>query len=251
MDDLAAFHPLDPYGDLDTAAGLPCSYEAAPPQAGAEAASFDDPGDSDERWPHAVAARAPAARRRKRHPVKDYDDKDQLEALLAATALGDGAAFEALYRLTSGRLFAILVRMVHNRAEAEDLLQDAYTTAWHRAASFDGSRGSALTWLVTLARNRAIDRLRRHREHPLDEALMGAIPACAPAPDVTAETREIRTRLEEGLRQLSARQHRAIKSAFFGGMTYNELAIDLGVPQGTVKSWIRRGLAQLRAHLEP
>jgi len=251
MDDLSVFHTLDHYGEPETARSLPSSYEATPQEAEATAASFDDPGDCDERWPHAVAARAPAAHRRNQYAVKEHEGKDQLEALLAATAHGDGAAFEELYRLTSGRLLAILVRMVHNRAEAEELLQDTYTTAWCRAASFDGSRGSALTWLSTLARNRAIDRLRRHREHPLDEALIGAIPACAPTPDVTAETREICTQLEEGLRLLSAQQHRAIKSAFFCGMTYNELAIDLGVPPGTVKSWIRRGLAQLRGYLEP
>ncbi|CAM2157636.1 RNA polymerase sigma-70 factor, ECF subfamily [Paraburkholderia tropica] len=177
-------------------------------------------------------------------------DENCLETLLTRTAGGDSDAFVELYRRTSGRVFVFLVRMVFERSEAEDLLQDTYTAAWRRAESFDCSRGSAMTWLLTLARNRAIDRLRRSREFPLSDALLSTISDCAPAPDMSAEAHEMHTKLEEGLRRLSAQQHRAIKFAFYGGLSYSELANVLGVPPGTAKSWIRRGLAQLRVYLE-
>ena len=245
MGDFSAFHTLVPHAEREPAPESMCSCDEDPVQTESGTASSGDSGDGAARRP--APARSQCAARPAGVPSAGISD---LESLLAATAGGDRAAFEDLYRLTSRRLFAVLIRMAPDRAEAEELLQDTYTTAWHRAASFDCSRGSALTWLITLARNRAIDKLRRPREHPLDETLMATLRDCAPAPDAIAEAHESCSTLEAAMRRLSPQQHRAIRSAFFGGLSYSELADTLGVPQGTVKSWIRRGLAQLRIYLD-
>lgn len=93
----------------------------------------------------------------------------ELDRLLEQVAQGDQAAFAALYRAAAPRVFGVLIRMVRDKGEAEDILQDAFMTAWRRADSFDATRGGALTWLVRLARNRAIDRIRQHREAPLGD----------------------------------------------------------------------------------
>ncbi|QGZ65542.1 sigma-70 family RNA polymerase sigma factor [Paraburkholderia acidisoli] len=188
-------------------------------------------------------------------PSGTTDDHDaasraRLNALLDATARGDQAAFAELYRLASRHVFAVIVRMVHDRGEAEDLLQDVFVSAWRRADSFDGTRGGAMTWLVTLARNRAIDRLRQHREAPLDEAAAAEIPDEDPTPAAAAEASEERARLERCMERLEAAQRGAVREAFFSGATYSELAERLRVPLGTLKSWIRRSLMQLKTCLE-
>lgn len=173
-----------------------------------------------------------------------------LNQLLARVGQGDQAAFAELYRLASARVFAAIVRMVHDRAEAEDLLQDVFTTAWRRADLFDPARGGAMTWLVTLARNRTIDRLRQHRETPLAEDSELDLADDHPTPAALAEASEERRRLEHCLEQLAPQQHRAVREAFFSGATYSELAAQLSVPLGTLKSWIRRSLMQLKTCLE-
>lgn len=183
-------------------------------------------------------------------PDADEARRAQLNLALQRVAQGDQPAFEALYRLSSSRIFAVIVRMVHDRSEAEDLLQEVYTTAWRRADSFDPSRGSAMTWLLTLARNRCIDRLRQHRESPLDDEQADAIEDDSPTPAELAESSEARRRLEQCLQALEAQQRGAIREAFFTGATYAELAERLRVPLGTMKSWIRRSLLQLKLCLE-
>ncbi|WP_241014859.1 sigma-70 family RNA polymerase sigma factor [Burkholderia sp. Ac-20379] len=183
-------------------------------------------------------------------PDADEARRAQLNQALQRVAQGDQPAFEALYRLSASRIFAVIVRMVHDRSEAEDLLQDVYTTAWRRADSFDPARGSAMTWLLTLARNRCIDRLRQHRESPLDDEQADAIEDDSPTPAELAESSEARRRLEQCLQALEAQQRGAIREAFFTGATYAELAERLRVPLGTMKSWIRRSLLQLKLCLE-
>ncbi|WP_322029338.1 sigma-70 family RNA polymerase sigma factor [Paraburkholderia sp. J76] len=174
----------------------------------------------------------------------------QLDQLLEATARGDQTAFAELYRLASSRVFGVIVRMVRDRGEAEDLLQDVFTTAWRRAGLFDPARGSAMTWLVTLARNRTIDRLRQHRDEALDDETEQTLRDNDPTPAALAEASEERVRLERCMEQLGAQQRGVVREAFFTGATYSELAAHLSVPLGTLKSWVRRSLLQLRACLE-
>ncbi|MBS0432032.1 MAG: sigma-70 family RNA polymerase sigma factor [Proteobacteria bacterium] len=177
-------------------------------------------------------------------------DPRQLVDLLRAVAHGDQSAFADLYRHTSSKLFGICLRMLHERGEAEDVLQDVYVSVWKRAAGFDPSRAAAMTWLITLTRNRAIDRLRRHRERPLDDAAIDELADDQPTPALDAESSQQRQRLERCMDALEPKQKSAVRAAFFTGATYNELAERCGVPLATMKSWIRRSLIRLRNCLE-
>lgn len=174
------------------------------------------------------------------------------EALLASVALGNRDAFEALYRRTSAKLFGICLRVLPERAEAEDVLQEVFAAVWQKAAQYDAGRASAMGWLAMIARNRAIDRLRaqptRGRTAAIDLAAELADPQSAPPDD--AERATNRERLDNCLHELDTRRRTLICAAFFDGSTYEELAARSGSPLGSVKSWIRRGLLQLRACLE-
>lgn len=195
----------------------------------------------------AAGACVGAARMSARPSLGDCTD---LTGLLTLAQLGDEDAFAQLYRHTSSVLFGVILRVIHHRAEAEDILQDVYMALWQRRLVFDAQRGDVLAWMSTIARNRAISYLRKRQPIPLDETLMSSIAAdTAPPPELTERDRE-RQRLSVAMAALSAQQRQAITIAYFGGFTYTELARTLGVPEGTAKSWIRRGLAKLRDVLE-
>ncbi len=132
------------------------------------------------------------------------------------------------------------------------MLQEVYVTVWAKASTFDPSRSSPITWLVSLARNRAIDRLRASKAH-LHRSVDLALPIADPAPLVveTLESDEDYRRLEQCLGELEPDHARYVRSAFLDGSTYQRLAEDVGVPLGTMKSWIRRALIRLRECLEP
>ncbi len=179
-------------------------------------------------------------------------DANSPEALLAQVALSNRAAFETLYRDTSSRLFGICLRVLNERAEAEEVLQEVYTSVWRKASQFDATRASAMSWLSMMARNKSIDRLRampaRNKRSAVELAEQIADPGASPAQQV--ETMTDRARLENCLEQLEPKRHSLIRAAFFDGSTYEELAASIQAPLGSVKSWIRRGLLQLRTCLE-
>ena len=178
-------------------------------------------------------------------------DTGELNLLLAKTAAGDRAAFAELYRRTSPRLLGVCVRMLADRREAEEVLQEAYVSVWQRAKSFDPARAGAMTWLVALVRNKAVDRLRQHQIPTTDaDVELEAIPDEDSTPALRAERGEEYRRLEQCMDELEPKQKSSIREAFFSGLTYNVLAERARVPLGTMKSWIRRGLLQLRACLE-
>ncbi|MGH6735144.1 MAG: sigma-70 family RNA polymerase sigma factor [Methyloceanibacter sp.] len=176
----------------------------------------------------------------------------ELQAAIARVAGGDRAALRLVYEATSAKLFGVLLRILNDRSEAEDVLQEVYLTVWRKAGAFDEARASPITWLVAIARNRAIDRLRGTRlgraSEPIDTAEQ--VPDPAPLAAETLEIAQENARLNDCLDELEARQNAAIRAAFLDGLTYEELAQRQGVPLGTMKSWIRRGLAKLRACLE-
>ena len=176
----------------------------------------------------------------------------QLVAAIASVAGGDRAALRLVYSETSAKLFGVCLRILGDRNEAEDVLQDVYLTVWRKAASFDEAVASPITWLVAIARNRAIDRLRSgaaSRVHaPLEAA--AEVPDAGLSALEQLEIGEDRARLKDCLQELEERQSAAIRSAFLDGFTYEELAETNRVPLGTMKSWIRRGLLKLRACLE-
>jgi RNA polymerase sigma-70 factor (ECF subfamily) len=165
---------------------------------------------------------------------------------------GDRAALQTAYRLTSAKLFGVCLRILHERTEAEDVLQEVYLTVWQKAAGFDPGRASPMTWLITIARNKAIDRLRAggqaRRMEPIDAA--AKIVDAAPLADDALAQGEANARLKACLGGLAATEQNALRGAFFDGNTYEELAARMDVPLGTMKSWIRRALLKLKTCLE-
>jgi RNA polymerase sigma-70 factor (ECF subfamily) len=173
------------------------------------------------------------------------------EALLQACARGDRAALQNLYAATAAQLFGLALRIVHRRDLAEDIVQDAFLLAWRHAGSFDPGRGTAMAWLARIVRNQCFDQMRRRgRETPLDDAIMQNWEDPAPGPaDLAALSRDAR-RLWGCLNELDDGPRKSMILAYYESLTFAEVAGRLGAPLGTVKSWIRRGLIQLRDCME-
>lgn len=173
--------------------------------------------------------------------------------LLLATAAGDRRAFAELYAQTGGQLFGLAQRMLRNRAAAEEVIQEGYVRIWTRAGDFDPARGAALSWMVTIVRNLALDRLRRERAAVPIDSVPEREHWADPGPDplasamASAEARALRRCLD----QLEDGPRRVLTLAYWNGMSHEELAAHIDAPLGTVKSWIRRGLARLKGCLEP
>ncbi len=175
-----------------------------------------------------------------------------LVAAMQRLASGDQSALEEIYRATNVKLFGICLRILGDRKEAEDALQDVYLTLWRRADRFDADRASPISWLATFARNRAIDRLRtgkvRQGAVPVEDAI--DISDAAPLADEMLIDAERTARVHHCISALDDKTASAIRSAFFGGRTYAQLSHAADVPLGTMKSWIRRGMAKLKTCLE-
>lgn len=174
----------------------------------------------------------------------------ELSPLLPAIAAGDRGALATLYRRTSAKMYGIALRILGDEAEAEEVLQDVFVTVWNKAALFEASRASPITWLAVMTRNRAIDRKRRASLPTAPIEAAADVPADAPLASELAERRQEAGRLTHCLEELDERARRLIRDAFLDGATYPELALREDVPLGTMKSWIRRGLQRLRGCLE-
>lgn len=182
--------------------------------------------------------------------ANDGPARDELRALMRATSTGDRKAFETLYSRTSGKVYGICLRILGNEAEAQDVLQDTYVRVWQKSASFDGEKASPITWLAVVARNKAIDRLRQRAPISEDVAAADGIADGGLSATEVIEHRQDAERLAGCLDDLEQRTGDMIRAAFLEGATYPELAERQGVPLGTMKSWIRRGLQRLRGCLE-
>jgi RNA polymerase sigma-70 factor, ECF subfamily len=179
---------------------------------------------------------------------------DGIQDLLARCALGDEQAFSALYRACAPKLFAVAVRITRRADWAEDVLQESFVNIWHHAQRYDPGKSAPMTWMTAIVRNRALDLLRRPRQADGSEeeyqAALAAIPDDTPGPAELLQRSTDARRLAECLQQLSEEQRRSITLAFFHGLSHGELAVHLGKPLGSVKTWIRRGLDRLRACLD-
>jgi RNA polymerase sigma factor (sigma-70 family) len=175
-----------------------------------------------------------------------------ITAALARIPSGDRAALQTVYRLTCAKLFGVCLRILSERSEAEDVLQEVYMTVWRRAADFDPAQASPMTWLIAIARNRAIDRLRAtrtsRRMEPIDAA--AEVADGGPGADSALEVGQDHARLHGCLEGLVGHERTALRGAFFDGNTYEDLAIRMSVPLGTMKSWIRRAMIKLKSCLE-
>jgi RNA polymerase sigma-70 factor (ECF subfamily) len=175
---------------------------------------------------------------------------EDISKLLARVALRDRRAFDALYEHTSAKLFGVALRLLKDRAEAEDALQEIYIKVWQRAETYALSRASAISWLVAIARNHAVDRLRARRQTTeLDEETMD-VADDAPDPEVTTVAASEHARVDECLQQLEASRADAVRGAYLDGYSYQELAERFGVPLNTMRTWLRRSLIKLRECLE-
>ncbi len=172
--------------------------------------------------------------------------------LLHAVARGDEAALARLYDAYRVILFGLLVRILNSREEAEDILQEVFVQVWRRAKDFDEKRGRPFTWLVTLARSRAIDRLRQLGAR--QRLAMGAAQEQEQADNFSdALTDSVRAEqqavVRRALRELPEEQRTTILLAYFDGLTQTEIAAKLNAPLGTVKTRMRAGMIKLRALL--
>jgi RNA polymerase sigma-70 factor (ECF subfamily) len=182
-------------------------------------------------------------------PVNDPERRLEVE-LLSRMATGDTEAFASFYRRSSNGLYAFALKMMNDPGDAEDVLQDAYSYMWRKAFSYDAARSSPFTWAVMIVRNKAIDRLRsRQRQTRIVEKATSEHLHFDDADDVSAEEparRERCAQVRAALAEISSDQKQAVEMAFFGGLTHEQIAEQLGAPLGTVKARIRRGLLKLR-----
>lgn len=173
-----------------------------------------------------------------------------IDDLLAKVSLRDRQAFSELYDRTSAKLFSVAFRILSEQAETEDAVQDAYVKIWRNAGKFETGRASAMTWLITIARNAAIDRARKRRDVPTEIDERSFEPSDDPTPEDFALMADDHARLHGCLEELDDDQRRVVRTAFFTGCTYAEIADNIDTPLGTVKSWIRRSLIKLRDCLD-
>ena len=170
--------------------------------------------------------------------------------LIVRTSMKDQAAFNVLYKQTSAKLFGVCLRVLNDRAEAEEALQEVFVKIWTKSDRFAVSDLSPISWLVAIARNHAIDRIRARRQAmaDIDTALDIADPA--PGPEAAAVAGGENERIYRCLAELEADRAAAVRGAYLKGESYAELAERHGVPLNTMRTWLRRSLMKLRECLE-
>ena len=176
--------------------------------------------------------------------------QDDIADLLERLSRQDRAALRALYDRAAPKLVGLLIRMLGNRAEAEDALQDVFVKLWQRAATFDPDKGSGMSWICAIARNHALDLLRARKSRaaqqtdPLDDDIQISDPG------LTAEsTLMLRARMQDVIRcfdELPPDRAKAVQAAYLKGHSYQELAEKHSVPLNTMRTWLRRALISLR-----
>ena len=184
--------------------------------------------------------------------MKIESPDSQLVVLLDRVALADESALRELYELTSSKLYGVAVRVVTNREWAEDVLQEAYINIWRIASDYKASLSPPMAWMALVVRSRGLDFLRRRmseridRMQELDDVISDTVAGNSPNPMDTAQASEQAKALHQCLSQLENKQREVVSLAYLRDMSHGELAVQLKLPLGTVKTWIRRGLEQLR-----
>lgn len=166
----------------------------------------------------------------------------EISAAIVRCAAGDKSALRLIYDLEAARMIGVAIRILRRRDLAEEATHDAFMRIWRGARSFDASRGSARAWLYTIVRNQALTILRDERRFDPEQPADGE----SPQPDLALQRLPESSALRQCLQQLEASRRNAIVLAYVHGFSHGELAGRLGMPLGTIKSWIRRGLASLQ-----
>ncbi|WP_102108271.1 sigma-70 family RNA polymerase sigma factor [Oceaniglobus roseus] len=170
----------------------------------------------------------------------------EIERLILGTADGDRTAFLSLYDHTSAKLYGICLRVLKDRAEAEDVLQEVFLKIWRNADRYRANGFSPMTWLITVARNGAIDRLRARRVKAEDLDVVTEVPDHGPTPEAAAVASSESAQVHRCLGELETDKAGAVKGAYLEGLTYQELAENYGVPLNTMRTWLRRSLQKLK-----
>jgi len=171
----------------------------------------------------------------------------EIDDLIARTALRDRAAFRDLYQRTSAKLFGVTLRILKDRSEAEEALQEVYVKVWQRADRYAAGAYSPISWLVAIARNHSLDVLRARKPvaDDIDDATL-EIADGSPDPEAAAIGRSERGRIDDCLAGLEDDKAEAVRGAYLDGFSYEELATRFSVPLNTMRTWLRRSLIKLR-----
>ena len=193
----------------------------------------------------------------RRAPRRLAEDEESDEALMTRVSGRESDALEKLFERHAGVIKSVIFKIIHNEAEAEDVLMEVFFEAWNGASKYSAAKGKALGWLVTMARRRGIDRLRKRQsysratdrlqvevEHDPEAWISGR------DPDGDSERADLRAFIQSKLRELPPFQREAIEYAFYKGMSQREIAAHTGIPLGTIKTRIELGLKKLSASLE-
>ncbi len=179
-------------------------------------------------------------------------DTRQLKTWLAATARKDGDAFRQLYDATSSKLFGFALRILVKRELAEDVIQESFVSIWNNAASYQAGLAAPMTWMTTIVRNKAFDTLRRLDgaveidADNFDKEVMDALESVDPTPIEALQISDESKALARCFAKLESLHRQAIALAFYHDLSHSEVAEQLALPIGTVKTWVRRGLEKLR-----
>ncbi|WP_112320565.1 sigma-70 family RNA polymerase sigma factor [Oceanibium sediminis] len=175
---------------------------------------------------------------------------NEINQLIARVALRDRAAFAALYDATSAKLYGVCLRILRDKADAEEALQEVYVRVWMNASRFVAAETSPLSWLAAIARNHAIDRIRARKPQSVDIDDAFDLADDAPGPEEAAINASEGGRIERCFDELPEDRAAAVRAAYVEGYSYHELAEQHAVPVNTMRTWLRRSLLKLRACLE-
>lgn len=175
--------------------------------------------------------------------------RDEIEEMIARCALNDRAAFADLYSATSAKLFGVALRVLKDRGDAEEVLQEAFIRIWNKADSYNVNGLSPMTWLITVMRNLAIDHLRAKQRRAVpsgDAEAAEMMPDPAPGPEKQVMDKQGNARIEACLDELEVDRAEAVRGAYLEGQTYAALAARYDVPLNTMRTWLRRSLMKLK-----
>ena len=175
---------------------------------------------------------------------------DPKSDLIAAIAREDRMAFRTLYSAASAKLFGVAFRILQDRAEAEDAVQEVFTRVWLNARRFDAERARGMTWLIAIARNHAIDRLRARPKPNAGEEAMLAVRDPNPGAEAQVVAKGEARRIVDCFETLEPPKAEAIRGAYLSGLSYEVLSVRHDVPLNTMRSWLRRGLLKLKECLD-
>jgi RNA polymerase sigma factor (sigma-70 family) len=186
--------------------------------------------------------------------ARPKSDAKRLEDLVSRIAAGDKQSLSSLYELTVAQVAAIARSVLRSNEDAEEVVCDVFVHVWQQAANFDASRGNVMAWLIIMAKNRAIDLLRKRRngvslEDEREQGLVATLVGEGEGPDEVLSRFQTGSAVHRALATLTPLRRRLLGLAFFRGMSHQEIAEAVGMPLGTVKSHVRRAMAGMRATL--